>query len=186
MKLCEIIEQLTPGPWQVVDPRHLGQCVRIEGTPDPETGEAPVVCELWDPNWQANGRLITAAPTLFVALQLALHLLQQPDLAAQSRLRRIALKRGLEVMARITGQTPLKPDPVVREVLRQAGIIEPSLTELALTTTPALAEGWVRYAQEQKLGTGFVVAQLRAGQRPPPVSPHKTWYSEAERHLIMT
>ncbi len=187
MNIREVMEKLTPGPWVLVDPRHLRECVRIEGAPGPGMTTPPVVCELWEPNWPANARLITAAPALLVELQLALHLLQQPERPVQTRLKRIAVKRGLELIARITGQTgSLSPDPTVLAVLAEMGIIEPALSELALTTTPELAESWVRYAREQRLRPGFVVSQLRAGGRPPLGPAEKSWYTEAERHLIIT
>ncbi len=187
MNIRNVMENLTPGPWVLVDPRHLGQCVRIEGAPGPGLTAPAVVCELWPPNWQANAHLITAAPDLLVALQLALHVLQQPESLAQTGLRRVAVQRSLAVLARITGQAGgICPDPAVLEVLNEMGIIEPALSELALTTTPELARAWVRYAREQGLGTGFVVTQLRLSSRPPPDRAQKSWYTEAERHFIIT
>jgi hypothetical protein len=166
---------LTPGPWTLVERR-------VEGGLLPETATRPVVCQLGESNWQANGRVIAAAPQLLVELRLALKALEQPELS------RIALKRGLAAVARATASDAVgvQPDQAVLAVLSGVGIIEPTLSELALTTTPELAQAWAGYARDQGLGTGFVVAQLRTGNRPPSVYPEKTWYTEAERQLIIT
>lgn len=59
----------TPGPWQVADGRHLGICVCIEGPPLEWVEDNPPapICEMFDLNWQANARLIAAAPELLEA-----------------------------------------------------------------------------------------------------------------------
>ena len=64
MRKNQMMIYLTPGPWTLVERR-------VEGGLLPEITTRPVVCELGEINWQANGRLIAAAPQLLIELRAA-------------------------------------------------------------------------------------------------------------------
>jgi hypothetical protein len=172
MHINTLMTRLTPGPWTLVGRRVEGVCL-------PEENGRPLVCTLGELNWRANGDLIVAAPELLAGLYLALEALKDPDLKTA------AIRRGLQTLARVTGHREIRPDQAVVAALSEFGVIEPTLSELALTTSARLAAGWISYAREQGLGTGFVVTQLRAGRQPPPERAARTWYTEAERKLFI-
>jgi len=195
VSLSKPIAHLTPGPWALVEPDQPGEGMRVAGA-DQTEADRPIVCDLREANQQANGRVIVAAPELLGAVWLACYALnQQINDQARPDLSRAALRRGLAVIAKIAGQTQIEPDRTVLKLLAEVGIVEPVLSELALTTTPELAQGWIEYAREQGLRPGFVIAQLRAANRPPaypnslnhdPSESAKTWYTQAERQLIVS
>ena len=123
-----------------------------------------------------------AAPALLRSLRLALAaLIDQPDL------RQIAISRGMQTIRRATGQDNIQPNDELLTTLQTAGIVEPTLSELTLTTTLNLARGWIAYAQQNGLGNGFIVTQLRLGKEPPITAKlkPKRWYSDEEVALFI-
>ncbi|MEM7034072.1 MAG: hypothetical protein AAF629_31315 [Chloroflexota bacterium] len=175
MTIETITKYLTPGLWIAIDRRQMEEGIQIQSTANAYGTDKPaIICSLAEYNWQANGQLIATAPMLLTTLYLTLQALDQPQL------QRIARKRGHDALEQATGYAQIKPDPCIQQLLSEAGIAEPTLTELALTTTPDLVQAWLYYARQNNLGNGFVVTQLRAGTHPHHAQP-KRWFTEAER-----
>ena len=111
-------------------------------------------------------------------LHLTLLAIERPEL------RRVALKRGREVLIQVTGQGQVLPDNEVCQLLKSFGVAEPVLSELSLTATASQAEAWIAYCQHHQLGVGFLVMQLRSGNSPPTSPPQKTWFTPEEADTL--
>lgn len=163
----DLLSNLTPGPWNVcIDPLARENISIV--------GHKNLVCHLDGAHRSADSQVIAAAPELLMSLYLALAAFDQPEL------KRIAVIRSRAALIKAIGCDAISYNPAIRQLLRDLGVIEPTLSELALTTSLQLVKAWIDYAQAHDLGAGFVITQLRSGNQPPAPPPSQTWFTAEE------